>query len=42
MRDEWVDEMFSNGSRDNDIRIVKGLRSLLSVLEAMKLDVANH
>lgn len=46
MRDEWVDEMYrelSNGNRNNDINeLVKGMRSLLSVLEAMKLDVANH
>lgn len=46
MRDEWVDEMYrelSNGNRTNDINeLVKGMRSLLSVLEAMKLDVANH
>ncbi|KAL2131476.1 hypothetical protein VTI74DRAFT_4987 [Chaetomium olivicolor] len=46
MRDEWVDEMYqelSNGNRNNDMtELVKGMRSLLSVLEAMKLDVANH
>ncbi|AEO71134.1 52d1c728-9927-4ff3-b243-6510ffe10bec [Thermothielavioides terrestris] len=46
MRDEWVDAMYqelSNGNRNNDIaELVKGMRSLLSVLEAMKLDVANH
>ena len=46
MRDEWVDEMYnelSNGNRDNDVgELVKGMRSLLNVLEAMKLDVANH
>ncbi|KAL1842309.1 hypothetical protein VTJ49DRAFT_5590 [Mycothermus thermophilus] len=46
MRDEWVDEMcneLSNGNRNNDVaEIVKGMRSLLNVLEAMKLDVANH
>lgn len=46
MRDEWVDEMYrelSNGNRNNDIAmLVQGMRSLLSVLEAMKLDVANH
>ncbi|KAK4244003.1 T-complex protein 11-domain-containing protein [Corynascus novoguineensis] len=46
MRDEWVDEMYqelSNGNRNNDMtKLVKGMRSLLSVLEAMKLDVANH
>ncbi|KAK4188810.1 protein SOK1 [Podospora australis] len=46
MRDEWVDEMYqelSNGNRNGDPQeLVKGMRSLLSVLEAMKLDVANH
>ncbi|KAL2258952.1 hypothetical protein VTK26DRAFT_7549 [Humicola hyalothermophila] len=46
MRDEWVDDMYqelSDGNRNNDItELVKGMRSLLSVLEAMKLDVANH
>ncbi|MBE3049033.1 TCP11 family protein [Candidatus Bathyarchaeota archaeon] len=46
MRDEWVDEMYnqlSNGNQNNDMgELVKGMRSLLSVLEAMKLDVANH
>ncbi|PKS12211.1 hypothetical protein jhhlp_001510 [Lomentospora prolificans] len=46
MRDEWVDEMYnelSNGNRNNDMgQLVKGMKSLLSVLEAMKLDVANH
>ncbi|KAH8892041.1 Tcp11-domain-containing protein [Thozetella sp. PMI_491] len=46
MRDEWVDEMYSelsNGNRNNDMgELVKGMRTLLSVLEAMKLDVANH
>ncbi|KXJ86689.1 T-complex protein 11-domain-containing protein [Microdochium bolleyi] len=46
MRDEWVDEMYkqlTNGNRNNDVdELVKGMRSLLSVLEAMKLDVANH
>lgn len=46
MRDEWVDEMYSelsNGNQNNDMaELVKGMRSLLCVLEAMKLDVANH
>lgn len=46
MRDEWVDETYgllSAGNRENDIpKLVKGMRFLLSVLEAMKLDVANH
>ncbi|PHH54439.1 Protein SOK1 [Ceratocystis fimbriata CBS 114723] len=46
MRDDWVDDMYnllSKGNRENDIKtLVKGMRDLLSVLEAMKLDVANH
>ena len=46
MRDEWVDEMYhelSRGNSENDMgELVKGMRSLLNVLEAMKLDVANH
>lgn len=46
MRDEWVDEMYnelSGGNRNNDMpELVKGMRTLLNVLEAMKLDVANH
>lgn len=46
MRDDWVDEMYnelSRGNRENDVaELVKGMSSLLSVLEAMKLDVANH
>lgn len=46
MRDEWVDTMYtqlSNGNKNSDLdQLVTGMRSLLSVLEAMKLDVANH
>lgn len=46
MRDDWVDTMYSqlsNGNRNSDLdQLVTGMRSLLSVLEAMKLDVANH
>ncbi|KAI1076568.1 T-complex 11 [Whalleya microplaca] len=46
MRDEWVDEMYNqltNGNKTNNMEeLVQGMRSLLSVLEAMKLDVANH
>ncbi|KAI1434971.1 camp-mediated signaling protein Sok1 [Xylaria sp. CBS 124048] len=46
MRDEWVDQMYTqvtNGNRTNNMgELVQGLRNLLSVLEAMKLDVANH
>ncbi|KAJ4158504.1 uncharacterized protein LMH87_009027 [Akanthomyces muscarius] len=46
MRDDWVDAMYnqlSNGNKTSDLdELVNGMRSLLSVLEAMKLDVANH
>ena len=46
MRDEWVDAMYqqlSVGNSSGDLgMLVNGMRSLLSVLEAMKLDVANH
>ncbi|KUJ12051.1 Tcp11-domain-containing protein [Mollisia scopiformis] len=46
MRDNWVDEMvtqLSNGDRNGDVTLlVAGMKNLLGVLEAMKLDVANH
>lgn len=46
MRDDWVDSMYtqlSSGNRNANLdELVAGMRSLLSVLEAMKLDVANH
>jgi hypothetical protein len=46
MRDNWVDEMvtqLSNGDRNGDVTLlVAGMQNLLGVLEAMKLDVANH
>lgn len=46
MRDEWVDYMssqLSSGNRNDDVDgLVNGMRSLLSLLEAMKLDVANY
>ncbi|TVY37576.1 Protein SOK1 [Lachnellula subtilissima] len=46
MRDDWVDEMvtqLSNGDRRGDVALlVAGMQNLLGVLEAMKLDVANH
>jgi T-complex protein 11 len=46
MRDDWVDEtykMLSAGNRENNMeKLVAGMRHLLGVLEAMKLDVANH
>lgn len=50
MRDEWVDSMNAifheacdpdTGAIDAD-KLVSGLRVLFSILEAMKLDVANH
>ncbi|KAL2002012.1 hypothetical protein VTN02DRAFT_798 [Thermoascus thermophilus] len=46
MRDEWADQMveqISSGFRDQDMwKIVEGLQMLFGILEAMKLDVANH
>ncbi|CAP99147.1 hypothetical protein E8E15_007814 [Penicillium rubens] len=46
MRDEWADSMveqIEKGSHSQDPQeIVNGLRTLFSILEAMKLDVANH
>ncbi|KAE9377822.1 T-complex 11 [Stipitochalara longipes BDJ] len=46
MRDNWVDEMvtqLSKGDRNGDVQLlVAGMQNLLGVLEAMKLDVANH
>ncbi|KAK6604679.1 T-complex protein 11 [Botrytis cinerea] len=46
MRDSWVDEMvvhLSEGNQNGDVAmLVSGMRNLLGVLEAMKLDVANH
>ncbi|KAL6860328.1 Protein SOSEKI 1 [Amphichorda felina] len=46
MRDEEVDSMLNlvkTGNRENDLgTLVLGMRELLSVLEHMKLDVANH
>jgi len=46
MRDEWIDQMVlqvEKGVEENcERRIVVGLRQLLGILEAMKLDVANH
>lgn len=49
MRDQWIDELDStfqdsilpNGSI-NISKLIIGLRNLFSILEAMKLDVANH
>ncbi|KAL4888993.1 T-complex protein 11-domain-containing protein [Aspergillus ambiguus] len=46
MRDEWADRMvtqISTGSQLQDsFEIVQGLQTLFAILEAMKLDVANH
>ncbi|KAL4873192.1 hypothetical protein BDV12DRAFT_160551 [Aspergillus spectabilis] len=46
MRDEWADgmvEQISSGSQSqNAAEIVRGLKTLFAILEAMKLDVANH
>lgn len=46
MRDSWVDGMvteISKGDQEGDVALlVLGMRNLLGVLEAMKLDVANH
>ncbi|CAI7628436.1 unnamed protein product [Penicillium pancosmium] len=46
MRDEWADRMveqITDGSQSQDPKeIVNGLQTLFSILEAMKLDVANH
>ncbi|KAJ6000693.1 hypothetical protein N7481_001102 [Penicillium waksmanii] len=46
MRDEWADRMveqITDGSQSQDPKeIVNGLQTLFAILEAMKLDVANH
>lgn len=46
MRDEWVDDMVKHTregvTRNDPAMIVQGLRELLGILEAMKLDIANH
>ncbi|OCK85330.1 Tcp11-domain-containing protein [Lepidopterella palustris CBS 459.81] len=46
MRDEWVDKMVESTrigvEESSSESIVRGLRELLGILEAMKLDVANH
>ncbi|EPS35732.1 hypothetical protein H072_10879 [Dactylellina haptotyla CBS 200.50] len=46
MRDAWVDDMvgkIKDGvARDSPRLLVEGLRSVFGILEAMKLDVANH
>ncbi|KAL3468325.1 T-complex protein 11-domain-containing protein [Aspergillus heterothallicus] len=46
MRDDWADSMvdqITTGSQSQDpAQIVRGLHTLFGILEAMKLDVANH
>jgi hypothetical protein len=46
MRDQSVDEMcnkLSNGNRNTDIpELVAGMRSLVDILEAMRVDLANY
>lgn len=46
MRDSWVDQMVARVeqgvSSQSPQRIVEGLRMMFAILEAMKLDVANH
>ncbi|ODV67761.1 T-complex 11, partial [Hyphopichia burtonii NRRL Y-1933] len=46
MRDQWVSDMilkFVNAYETNSVeKLVQGLRMIFSILEAMKLDVANH
>ncbi|PNS14017.1 hypothetical protein CAC42_6530 [Sphaceloma murrayae] len=46
MRDEWIDQMVTQVQKSIEFndqkRLVLGLRQLLGILEAMKLDVANH
>ncbi|RAK80713.1 TCP11 family protein [Aspergillus fijiensis CBS 313.89] len=46
MRDEWADRMVeqirSGSQSQNPMEIVGGLQTLFAILEAMKLDVANH
>lgn len=46
MRDQWVSEMirkFQEAYAEASVcKLVLGLRSIFSILEAMKLDVANH
>lgn len=46
MRDQWVSDMiskFQQAYEENSVdKLVQGLRTIFSILEAMKLDVANH
>lgn len=46
MRDSWVDEMLTKFVEADEsksvLKLVEGLRMIFTILEAMKLDVANH
>ncbi|KAH0294270.1 hypothetical protein M436DRAFT_46218 [Aureobasidium namibiae CBS 147.97] len=46
MRDDWIDQMLEGTTQGveegNQKAVVVGLRQTLAILEAMKLDVANH
>lgn len=46
MRDSWVDEMLMKFIESDELKsvnkLVEGLRMIFTILEAMKLDVANH
>ncbi|CZT45137.1 related to SOK1 protein [Rhynchosporium secalis] len=46
MRDNWIDDMvrkLSEGGRTGEAgMLVAGMKNLLGILEAMKLDIANH
>ena len=46
MRDSWVDEMmtlfYEADAESSVMKLVEGLRLIFTILEAMKLDVANH
>lgn len=46
MRDQWVSDMitkFQQSFEENSVeKLVQGLRTIFFILEAMKLDVANH
>ncbi|CCC71861.1 hypothetical protein NCAS_0I01930 [Naumovozyma castellii] len=46
MRDPWVDKMsnkFKEADRENSLtKLIEGLKIIFQILEAMKLDIANH
>ncbi|WEW55453.1 Protein SOSEKI 1 [Emydomyces testavorans] len=46
MRDQWADQMVNEiqggFASQNMVKAVQGLRTMFGILEAMKLDVANH